>query len=479
MGNKFHWQSLKTRVTLGTLLIFVLGIWALTFHTSRTLRADMERLLGEQQFSTVSLVAADINRELEDRLQTLEAVAELLSPTMLAGPSAVQGILEKRLIIKSAFNSGAFVTGLDGTAFASVPLSAARVGVNYMYRDHVGTTLAAGKPAISEVAIGKQLKAPVFAMAVPVRDAQGRVVGALVGVTDLSKPNFLDKITGSVYGKTGGYLLVAPKQRLIVTATDKTRIMEALPAPGINAGVDRFIAGGEGSGLFVSPRGVAVLASAKGIPAAGWYATALLPIEEAFAPIREMQWRMLWAAIILTALAGGLSWWMVRRQLAPVVDAANALAIQSATERPMEPLPVARRDEIGELILGFNRLLETLGKRETALEESEYRWKFAIEGSGDGLWDWNVPDGTVFFSTQWKRMLGFADDEIGNGLDEWEKRIHPEDVAETLARAQASLNDRTAIYTSEHRVRCRTAATSGYSPAAWWSAETRTARRCA
>jgi PAS domain S-box-containing protein len=455
MGSKFHWQSLKTRVTLGTLGIFVLGIWALTFYTSRTLREDVERLLGEQQFSTVSLVAADINRELEDRLQTLEAVAELLSPTMPAGPSAVQGILEKRLIIKSAFNSGAFVTGLDGTAIASVPESAERIGVSFLYRDHVATALTAGKPAISEVAIGKQVKAPVVSMAVPVRDAQGRVVGALVGVTDLSKPNFLDKITGSVYGKTGGYLLVAPKQRLIVTATDKTRIMETLPAPGINAGIDRLIVGAEGSGLFVTPRGVGVLASAKGIPTAGWYVVAALPIEEAFAPIREMQWRMLWAAIILTALAGGLSWWMVRRQLAPVVDAANALAIQSATERPMEPLPVARPDEIGELILGFNRLLETLGQREAALKESEYRWKFAIEGSGDGMWDWNISDSTVFFSTQWKRMLGFADDEIGNGLDEWEKRIHPEDVAEALARAQAGLDGKTAIYTSEHRVRCK------------------------
>ncbi len=43
-------HSLKTRITLTTLLIFVLGIWSLVFYASRMLRVDMEKLLGEQQF---------------------------------------------------------------------------------------------------------------------------------------------------------------------------------------------------------------------------------------------------------------------------------------------------------------------------------------------------------------------------------------------------------------------------------------------
>jgi two-component system sensor histidine kinase/response regulator len=425
----FQWRSLKTRVTLGTLVIFVASLWALAVYSSHMLRADMEQELGAQQFSTVSLVAADINRELEERQQTLEAVAELVGPTLPAGAAAVQDILERPLIIKRSFNSGAFVTGLDGTAIASVPESAGRVGVNYLYRDHVATALAAGKPAISEVAIGKQLKSPVFGMSAPIRDAQGRVVGALVGVTDLSKPNFLDRIAGNAYGKTGGYMLVAPKQRLIVTATDKTRIMETLPPPGVNPGVDRFIAGGEGSGFFISPRGVDVLASAKGIPLAGWYVAALLPAAEAFAPIRDMQQRMLTAAILLTLLAGGLSWWMVRRQLAPVVDAANALAIQSATDQPLQPLPIYRRDEIGELIGGFNRLLDTLGQREAALKQSEERFELAVKGAEEGVWDLNLVTGELYHSPRMAQMLGYTADEMPTLREAWDAITDPDDFA--------------------------------------------------
>lgn len=100
-------------------------------------------------------------------------------------------------------------------------------------------------------------------------------------------------------------------------------------------------------------------------------------------------------------------------------------------------------------------LTHDLRAREALLQESEFRWHFAIEGSGDGLWDWNIPESRVFFSSRWKSMLGFADFEIGDGLDEWEKRVHPDDLEATLATIRDHLEGRSAAYASEHRVLCK------------------------
>ncbi len=80
-------RSLKTRVTLFTLAIFVISLWALAYYTTRTLREDMQRLLGEQQFSVVSLVGADINHELGDRLSALENAAQAVTPGRVGLPS--------------------------------------------------------------------------------------------------------------------------------------------------------------------------------------------------------------------------------------------------------------------------------------------------------------------------------------------------------------------------------------------------------
>jgi hypothetical protein len=73
--------------------------------------------------------------------------------------------------------------------------------------------------------IGKKLQAPVFGMTVAIRDPRDNVIGAVSGVVNLAIPNFLDHITDGRYGKTGGYLLVAPQYRQIITATDKSRVM--------------------------------------------------------------------------------------------------------------------------------------------------------------------------------------------------------------------------------------------------------------
>ncbi len=89
------------------------------------------------------------------------------------------------------------------------------------------------------------------------------------------------------------------------------------------------------------------------------------------------------------------------------------------------------------------------------LQKSEERWNFALEGAGDGVWDWNVQTGQTLYSKRWKEMLGYAEHEIENNFDEWENRIHPDDVALTLANLQALLDGETATVAQEFRMSCK------------------------
>ena len=90
-----------------------------------------------------------------------------------------------------------------------------------------------------------------------------------------------------------------------------------------------------------------------------------------------------------------------------------------------------------------------------ALADSELRWKFAIEGNKDGLWDWDIKTNRVFFSTQWKKMLGFSEHEIGNTLEEWDKRVHPDDKERTYEDIAKHIKGETEYYKNEHRVICK------------------------
>ena len=92
---------------------------------------------------------------------------------------------------------------------------------------------------------------------------------------------------------------------------------------------------------------------------------------------------------------------------------------------------------------------------EVALQESQGRWQFALEGAGDGVWDWELPTSTVFFSKRYKEMLGYAEDEFGTGPEEWSSRIHPEDLPRVMADLQSHLDGVTTIYAPEFRARCK------------------------
>ncbi|MEO0534024.1 MAG: PAS domain S-box protein [Cyanobacteria bacterium P01_A01_bin.123] len=101
------------------------------------------------------------------------------------------------------------------------------------------------------------------------------------------------------------------------------------------------------------------------------------------------------------------------------------------------------------------RDITDLKEAEAALRESEARWQFALEGSGDGVWDWNLQTNTLFYSRQWKAMLGYAEDEIGDSLFEWDSRIHPDDKAQAYADTYQHFRGETIIYQNEHRLRCK------------------------
>lgn len=92
---------------------------------------------------------------------------------------------------------------------------------------------------------------------------------------------------------------------------------------------------------------------------------------------------------------------------------------------------------------------------EKALKESEARWNFALEGSGDGVWDWNAQTGKLYLSPQWKKLLGYNenDDELLNpDFETWKNRVHPEDIEKCLVYLNKHLKGFTPIYMHEYRI---------------------------
>ena len=91
-------------------------------------------------------------------------------------------------------------------------------------------------------------------------------------------------------------------------------------------------------------------------------------------------------------------------------------------------------------------------RAQEALRESEERYALAARGANDGLWDWNIQTGRVYYSPRWKAMLGWGENEIGDNPEEWFNRIHDADRQRVQEEIAAHRNGSTPHFESEHRM---------------------------
>lgn len=109
--------------------------------------------------------------------------------------------------------------------------------------------------------------------------------------------------------------------------------------------------------------------------------------------------------------------------------------------------------EISELSHEFNTLIETLNKSEILIAELNERQQLALSASNDGIWDWNLLTNSVYFSTRWKEMLGYAKEELPHDFSEWRSRLHPEDLEKTLQAIQDSTDGKIERYQEVYRLK--------------------------
>jgi PAS domain S-box-containing protein len=111
-----------------------------------------------------------------------------------------------------------------------------------------------------------------------------------------------------------------------------------------------------------------------------------------------------------------------------------------------------------DVLFAVSRDFTERNKTQESLRASERRWMFALEGSGDGVWDLDLLTNEVFYSSRWKWMLGYEDDEISNSSNEWFDRVHPDDIDVCTQNFNLHLLGEIDFYSVEHRLRTKSGA---------------------
>lgn len=126
-------------------------------------------------------------------------------------------------------------------------------------------------------------------------------------------------------------------------------------------------------------------------------------------------------------------------------------------------------DDIGQLGVAFNTMSKAISERinelteakenaelsEKAKSESEERLQLVLDGSNDGIWDWDIQSGRIEINRRWAEMIGYAPGEIQRHIQSWVDLVHPDDLPGVQQALQKHLEGATDHYETEHRVRSK------------------------
>ncbi|MBE0626586.1 MAG: PAS domain S-box protein [Burkholderiales bacterium] len=421
-------MTLTARVVLLVVSLFVAGIWALALSTTAALERDLTQLLSANFSSEATNVASDLDRDVRLYVDTLARLAESLSPDILADPVKADHALDKFADSSAIVPHDCFVTDANGTIIAGYPTRLVQVGASIKDLGYFRNLLATGKPVIGEPAPEDTAQSkPAMAIAVPLRDGAGAIVGALVGSVLLSDPLSFGQIEKLRVGRTGWFLVVSPTDRRILASTDRRRVGAALPGHGIIPLLDRrFEHGYEGAEIVQASIGTQVLSVGRKMETTGWFVIASNPTSEMFAPIASLKRHIYLAALLISLAAALILRFFLARQLAPLAQAGRAMRRMTSGELPMAAIPVARQDEIGELIADFNMLVEERGRLDrslqaeiishrqsiVALRDSTERLDGIYQSVGEGIVSTDSEQRIVLFNAAAEKIFGYTADEI-------------------------------------------------------------------
>ena len=188
---------------------------------------------------------------------------------------------------------------------------------------------------------------------------------------------------------------------------------------------------------------------------------------EAFAPLLQLEKRVAGALLLFVGLAALAAFYFSRRTFLPLLKLANVAHEVAAGNRDARASAGGASElaELAELASAFNTMTDRLAQanadlerrvaeRTLALHESEERWKFALEGAGDGVWDWNLDTGNVTYSPRYFEMLGYPPDTVWDGIEDWKDHVDSGDMESVMRSLEAYLDGKQAAYAVEYRIRC-------------------------
>jgi PAS domain S-box-containing protein len=435
-------RSLVTMLAVAFLGLSVLAlVTSSVLQLFSTLQARETALSKNQQLIAQGASKA-VSAFIQEKYSILETASWVTDPYSLSRERQIE-MLQSLLGLEPAFRQLMLLDNEGQTSARASGFSLATSGrMSEELRSAVTSVLSHTNRATSPVMIDPITSEPMVIMTVPLIDVLEVFRGTLVAELNLK---FMWDLVERLKVGEGGVAYVVNRRGDLIAFGDTARVLKGENVAHLEP-VAEFLQSAHTSGPELVSRytgimGATVVGTYVPLKEPDWAVVTELPWREAYREVVEGTVVYLSITLGILFLAGAVGVSLARRLSIPLINLTQTASRIAIGERELQA-PVDGPREVVELALAFNSMTAQLQqslselelqiaevkRTEEALRVSEERFRLAMEGTTDGIWDWNLQTGNAYFSPRYYAMLGYEPNEFPASFESWRRLVHPDDL---------------------------------------------------
>lgn len=437
---------------VGSSMLFLLSASGLQLYSN--IRAREAALLNHQQ-RVAQEASRTVSGFIEKKFSVLETVTWVADPcsmTQVRQRQMLQGLLGLERSFRQLILLDKHSQTLAHASRFSLETS---TRLSEQLKNAALTIQSRTRRAVSAVYIDPASSEPMVILSVPVTDVLEGFIGSLIAELNLK---FMWEMVERLDVGKGGLAYVVNRFGDLIAFGDTARVLKGENVAHLSP-VAEFMR----SPVSFSPDRVSRYRGILGTSVVGayvplkepdWAVVTELPWKEAYREVIEESLISLAITLIMVVLAGLVGVSLARRLSVPLIQLTRTATRIAGGERDLQA-PVQGSREVADLAAAFNsmtaqleqslseleRQVAEVRRAENAVKVSEERLRLALEGTTDGIWDWNLQTNEIYFSPRYFTMVGYEPGEFPGVYESWRSRVHPEDLQAIEKTVQTAISE--------------------------------------
>lgn len=360
-------RSIVFRLVIAVVLIMLLFSTLSSIITITKAKKNIVDTIQKQQLAFSRYISTSVDQEINKNLTFFSSLAREFSGKTIENMSLVTD-----RHIPPNFKHGVVVIASDGKSVISeFPIVPGRKKLSFVQKEWFQRAISADKAIISQPLINRITQEPSVVFAAPVKNTHNLVVAVVAGIVELKQQEIFQQLYNSRPEGKGDFLVISPKDKLFIASSRPEMVFTSTPEPGINRLHDMAMDGYRGVGITTNANGIEELSAIASLETTGWFVVVRVPTSEALMPVNKLSKSIIISNVYSITIVIFIIILALFVMLSPIKKSAQIVKSMASGKQPLGKLPVVSKDEVGDLIDGFNSLVDTINERTANLEEAK------------------------------------------------------------------------------------------------------------